>query len=60
MKNYGAIGSFRLLNIKVIWEDNDVLYQGMIEDAPEQIKRLNYAKIDMGDPITLYTYREIN
>ena len=43
MKVYDNIGSLRLLNIKVIMNDKDTIYEGMVEDAPEDIKKLKYS-----------------
>ncbi len=37
-KLYGRIDSFRLLNIKVIIDDNNVLYEGMVENLPKEIR----------------------
>ena len=38
---YIRIGDLKLLNIKVI-ENGEVLYTGMVEDAPDNIKGTNY------------------
>ena len=38
-RNYMPIGSGRLLNIKVI-VDGIEAYEGMVEDAPEEIKKM--------------------
>ena len=46
MKTYGQIGIFRLVKIRVILNDEKVIYEGMIEDAPEQIKKLKYSKLE--------------
>ncbi len=57
MKVYDNIGSLRLLNIKVIMNDKDTIYEGMVEDAPEDIKKLKYSKIDIDSGTTfLYVY----
>ena len=58
MKEYGVIGDFRLLNIRVINNDVNVIYEGMIENASDEIKRMKYSKIEMDSPIKLYTYYE--
>ena len=60
MNIYGEIGSARLLNIKVILDDNQLIYEGTIENAPDEIKRLKYSKIDMTNPMTYYVYSEFN
>lgn len=38
---YIKIGDLKLLKIKVMQNDN-VIYDGMVEDAPEEIKEINY------------------
>lgn len=38
---YIKIGDLKLLKIKVMQNDN-VIYDGMVEDAPEEIKETNY------------------
>lgn len=52
-RNYMPIGSGRLLNIKVI-VDGIEAYEGMVEDAPEEIKQMRYYKIEMGSIMTYY------
>ena len=44
-KAYLTIGSVRSLDIRVIFEDTEILYEGAVEDAPEEIKRLRYSKV---------------
>jgi len=53
MGNYGTIGDCRLLNIKVIRND-EVIYLGKVEDAPEEIRKLTYSKVEGGDPVVFY------
>ncbi|MBQ3409720.1 MAG: hypothetical protein IJH12_11070 [Clostridia bacterium] len=38
---YLRIGDLKLLKIKVKKDDN-VIYEGMVEDAPDEIKNTNY------------------
>lgn len=53
-KTYLQIGSIRLYNIKVIY-NNEVLYKGSTENLPDNYKTLKYYKIDVNsDLITLY------
>ena len=52
MKLYDNIGSLRLMNIKVIKDNKDTLYEGMIENAPDDIK-LRYAKIEIDSGTTI-------
>lgn len=60
MRTYLKIGSARLLNIKVILDDTNLIYSGMVEDAPEQIKELKYSKVDVGTNMVYYVYSELN
>ena len=60
LKKYGPIKGFKLLNIKVVLDDTDLIYTGMVEDIPEDIGNLKYSKVDMGNPITLYVYSSLN
>lgn len=57
---YLTIGSGRLLDIRVIWEDTEILYEGMVENAPEEIKNLRYSKIENADKMIFYVYKEFN
>ena len=47
---YLNIGGLRLLDIKVV-KDNEVLYEGMVEDAPEEIKNMSYKTINGGTTV---------
>lgn len=60
MKYYDSIGSLRLLNVRVYLNDNEVIYEGMIEDAPDEIKKYIYSKIMIDDEgiTNLYVYTE--
>lgn len=55
---YCEIGAGRLLDIVVLVDGKNV-YEGMIEDAPEDIKKLKYSKIDIGRKITYYVYSDL-
>ena len=55
---YMEIGTSRLLDIRVIKNDNEILYEGMVEDAPEDIKQLKYSKIQTTDRVNFYVYGE--
>lgn len=59
-KVYQRIGSGRLLDIKVILDDEKELYSGMVEDAPEDIRNLVYSEVKMGSPLTYMVYTECN
>ena len=49
------IGNMRVLNIKVIDENNKDIsyYEGMVEDAPTEIKEKEYKSIKVGNPTIL-------
>ncbi len=55
---YMPIGGARLIDIKVIL-DNEQVYEGMVEDAPEDIKKLKYSNVEMGNKITYYVHSEL-
>ena len=60
LRNYGRIDGFRLLNMEVILDETQLIYQGTTENAPENIKMLNYSKVDMGNPMKVYVYSSLN
>lgn len=59
-KVYNQIGLGRLLDIRVIKDDNETLYEGMVENAPDEIKQLKYSKIQTTDKVNFYVYSEFN
>ena len=59
-KAYLTIGCARKMDIRVIWDDIDVLYEGEVEDAPQEIKRLRYTKMNNKDKVEFYVYSEFN
>lgn len=59
-KVYQRIGSGRLLDIKVILDDEKEIYSGMVEKAPEEIRNLVYSEVKMGSPLTYMVYTECN
>lgn len=58
-KTYIQIGAGRLLDIRVFLDDVEV-YSGMVENAPEEVKKLYYSKISMTDKYEYYTYSKFN
>ena len=50
---YGKIKEARLLNIEV-YEGEQLLYKGKIEDAPEEIKEKNYQSVQIKDGWVVY------
>lgn len=59
-KAYLTIGCARKMDIRVLWDDVDVLYEGKVEEAPAEIKRLRYSKMDDEDKVVFYVYSEFN
>ena len=55
---YMPIGGARLIDIKVIL-DNEQVYEGMVEDAPDEVKKLKYSNVEMGNKITYYAHSEL-
>ncbi len=53
-KKYEKIGLARMVNIKVIQNDKDVIYEGAAEDAPDEIKNMYYYKITLASKETTY------
>lgn len=60
MRKFSKIRSLRLLNIKVIMDDNEVIYEGMVDDAPDNILEMYYSKLIGSKPLELYVYSEVN
>ena len=59
-KVYNQIGLWRLLDIRVIRDDTETLYEGMVENAPDEVKQLKYSKIQTTDKVNFYVYSEFN
>lgn len=55
-KAYLTIGSVRALDIRVIFENTEILYEGAVEEAPEEIKKLRYSKVENLDKMNFYVY----
>ena len=51
-----TIGSVRALDIRVIFEDTEILYEGAVEDAQEEIKRLRHSKVKNSDKMNCCVY----
>ena len=52
------IGSARLLNIRVFLDD-EVVYEGMVENAPQEIKNLKYSEIEIKDKFIYKVYSDM-
>ena len=57
---YLTIGSIRDLELRVILDDKEIIYEGRIENASELIKQLRYSKVEKADKMTFYVYSELN
>lgn len=58
MKEYNTIGSFRGVNINVILNDTEIIYDGEVDEAPIEIKNLKYYDVKMGNIISLYVHSD--
>lgn len=58
MKTYGKIDSFKKMNIKVILNDKDVIYEGNVDDAPEDIRKMHYVKASLGKVTEIFVYND--
>ena len=56
MKTSVSVGDIRLLNVKVILNDTQTIYEGAAENAPAEIKKMRYDKIQPGSIMNLYVY----
>lgn len=48
------ISMFRLVDVKVINDNNEVLYEGPVDNAPKDIKDLSYKKLESNFPIIVH------
>lgn len=55
---YGQIGLGRLLDISV-YLDNELIFDGMIEDAPDEIKKLKYSEIEVQGKVVYKAYSDM-
>ena len=55
---YGQIGLGRLLDISV-YLDNKLVYEGMIEEAPDEIKKLKYSEIEVQGKVIYKVYSDM-
>jgi hypothetical protein len=54
-REYMQIGLGRLLDIRVFL-DNEMIYEGMVEDAPQEVKDLKYSEIEIQDKFIYKVY----
>ena len=57
-RTYMQIGGSRLLDIQVYLDDN-IIYDGAIENAPKEIKKLKYSDIKMENKLIYKVYSEL-
>lgn len=57
-KIYQAIGSARLLDI-IVFLDDKIVYEGMVEDAPQEVKNLKYSDIKIKDKFEYQVYSDL-
>ncbi len=55
---YMQIGLARLLDTSV-YLDNELVYDGMIEDAPEEVKRLKYSEVELQGKVIYKAYSDM-
>lgn len=53
MENYRKVGCFRLLDVQII-NNGEIIFEGNVDDAPDEIKQLDYIQTEMGAPLKLY------
>ena len=53
-KKYGKIGATRLMKIKVILNDNEVIYEGEVDTAPKKIREMYYYKVELVNRDAVY------
>lgn len=55
---YGKIQNFQKMKIKVILNDQEVLYEGEVADAPPNIKDMYYSQVKLNKVTEIYVYDE--
>lgn len=59
MKKYVAIGSLRKLNVRIILNDNQVIYECITDDMPNDITHLEYSLMkNNGNGFDVYCYTD--
>lgn len=57
-RTYMQIGGGRLLDIQV-YLDGNMVYDGILENAPDEIKKLKYSEIQMSNKLIYKVYSEL-
>lgn len=55
---YMQIGSARLLDI-IVYLDGNKIYEGMIEEAPDEIKQLKYSEVEINNKFIYKVYSDM-
>ena len=55
---YLTIGSCRCLDVQVCLDD-EIVYDGLIEKAPEEIKQLKYSNIEVSNKMIFKVYSKL-
>lgn len=57
MKLYEPINQMRKIDIRV-FDNEKIVYEGPVEDVPEEIGKWRYSEVKKMNPIELYVYAE--
>lgn len=57
-RTYMQIGSGRLLDIQV-YLDDELVYDGMVENAPQEIKQLRYSEVELRGKVIYIVYSDM-
>lgn len=58
MKKYLTLCSIKNLNIKVIYNDSETIFEGNSNDLPDNLKEVYYSKATGPVPMCFYIYDE--
>ena len=48
------IGEMRNLDIKVIADEKEVIYEGRVEEAPKEIREMKYDRVETGSTMVFH------
>ena len=57
-KVYAKIEDMRLLDI-IVYYDDELVYEGKTENASDEVKKMKYSEIEMGTPMVLKCYSDV-
>lgn len=58
-RTYLTIGAIRKVDI-IVYVDDEEAYNGMSDDAPDNIKKLKYSKTTQENKMNLFVYSDLN